>query len=82
MEVVEVALRFQITLSLLRNAAGRPRRTVMWILELVVLTCLGYIRQEFMTLKQRTIRSFFQNSFFMHKISESKPFITCICDFH
>lgn len=72
MEVVEVALRFQITLSLLRNAAGRPSRTVMWILELVFLTCLGYIRQEFMTLKQRTI-SFFQFSFLCIK---SKPFIT------
>lgn len=32
MEVVKVARRFQITLSLLRHTAGKPARLVMWML--------------------------------------------------
>jgi len=35
MEVVEVALGFQITLSLLRHTAEKPGSTVMWIVESV-----------------------------------------------
>lgn len=34
MEVVEVALGFQITLSLFRDSAGKPARAVMWIVDL------------------------------------------------
>ena len=35
MEVVEVARRFQITPNLWRPTAGKPARTVMWMLDLV-----------------------------------------------
>lgn len=35
MEVVEVALGFQITLSLLRDSAGKPASAVMWTDDLV-----------------------------------------------